>query len=347
MSNSNTTLGDIAVVDGLGQLQDIDQLITITGLKSPIVALQDKYVSGSITTGSSGITSTNTIQLAPQGCGALLVTVTPSTADMTFTFIGSTDGTTFAPIPAFPQDPVSGLFAAPVQKVLDLASAVTYYVPCAGYNVVGVTNSTTYGGEFTSGSVAITAEASTAPIPSIAFVPGTPNAFRGCVAAWTAANVLTTKDLMQLKGSSTKIVRLRRVGGTMLVDGTNVGSVNFWLNRRTATFTSSGTVAAVTCVANDIGAASSLNATQTAVLNTGTATVTNGAGTGLIAAKYVGDDATSALGGQTSADFLFDFSANPLVIRGTGDFVALGVGATGAPTTSLFDFFWEWDEASL
>jgi hypothetical protein len=346
MTISNTSLTSVDVVDAAAARTVLDQLNTMSGLLAPVIALQDRYKAGSITTGSTGITATNTVQFQTQGCGAALFRAIPSSADLTFVFLGSLDGTNFFPIPAYPQDGTSGLFGQPVNGVLDLGTSTTYYVPCAGYNVIAVSSSSTYNGEFTSGSVAFAAEASIGQVPSAAIVPVVPNTFRGCVAAWAAANVLTTKDFMQLQGSATKIVRLRRVSGAMLLDGTNVGSVNFWLNRRTATF-SGGTIATVTCVANDVGAAASLSPTQTAVLKTTTASSTNGAGSGLVAAQYVGDDSTSTLGGVTSVPFEFDFRAAPLVLRGTADFLALGVGATGAPTTSVFDFAWEFDEAAI
>jgi hypothetical protein len=145
------------------------------------------------------------------------------------------------------------------------------------------------------------------------------------------APVATPTDVLEIKGSASKTIRVRRISITG--GATAAGNMPVQLIRRSTASTGGGSaLTALTAFKPDTA-----YATATVTVSTfGTANPTAGTAAGGIAAA--GRVCLSALGtGLGVSPLVFDFDINAAVLRGTSEFFYLNMNGAALPAGSAFD----------
>jgi hypothetical protein len=156
-------------------------------------------------------------------------------------------------------------------------------------------------------------------------------------AATAVTPAATATDLFTITGSATKSVRIFRVR----IDGTQTttGTVNILLVKR-STANSGGTSSTLSSIPHDASSSAA-----TAVVRSYTANPTLGTAVGTIRSDKVLVPAVTALGDELSYVFGESVGTQPIVLRGTGEVLAINLNATTV-TGGSFNASVEWVEES-
>ena len=155
------------------------------------------------------------------------------------------------------------------------------------------------------------------------------------------APVATPTDILEIKGSATKTVRVRRIEITGVA--TAAGNMPVQLIRRSTVSTGGGSVTtAIAAFKPDTAYA----AATAVVSSIGTANPTLGAQEGGIAAASR-VQLTAAGTGLGVSPVVWDFAVNACVLRGVGQFLYLNFNGAAIPAGGLFDInLWISEDAS-
>jgi hypothetical protein len=157
--------------------------------------------------------------------------------------------------------------------------------------------------------------------------------------------VATPTDAIVIQGSNTQVVRIKRI----ILSGvaTAQGNMGVELIRRST----AGTLGSAVLTAVVPGKVDIQDPAATAVISTvGTANIgTVGASAGVLAAGRVSFGITGTGIGGSGNQLTFDFdedSSDPIVLRGTSDFVVVNFAGGAVPAGGLLDFTIETTESA-